>query len=104
MIEKIHLKIGNKDLGTIDIKKGITKRQETELIWAAILSTVILYHEGDTAEITFKGYSRRFKVKQPFVFHGFHDSKVYVTIPISLEALRGLGFISKPSLNRGKTK
>jgi len=94
MIEKIHLKIGNKDL---DLKEGLTKRQETEVVWDAILSTVILYHEGDAAEITFKEYSRRFKVKEPFVFHGFKDGKVYVTIPVTLETLRGLGFISKPT-------
>jgi len=94
MIDKIHLKIGNKDL---DLKEGLTKRQETELIWDAILSTVILYHEGDTAEIIFKEYSRRFKVKEPFVFHGFKNGKVYVTIPVTLETLRGLGFITKPT-------
>lgn len=94
-IEKIHVKIGDRDLGVIKVGKGLSDRQLAEMFWGSILSTEVIYHKGVTAQLSFDGYTVRFKVKKPFVFHGFKDDKVYVTIPVTLDTLKGLGFISK---------
>lgn len=42
-----------------------------------------------------EGLSKRFKVKKPFKIHGYGNHAIIVTIPATLETLRGLGFISK---------
>lgn len=42
-----------------------------------------------------KGVTNRFKVKKSFKVHGYGEHKIIVTIPATLETLRGLGFISK---------
>jgi len=100
-IDKIHIKIGDRDLGVIKVGKGLglSDKQLAEMFWNAVLSNVIVYHKGVTAQITVSTlggeYHVRFKVKQPFVFHGFKNNKVYVTIPVTLDTLKGLGFISK---------
>jgi len=93
-IKKIRVKVGDKEIGSIDMAEGLSEAQQEELLWNAILSTVIVYRKGQTAEISLGGaYKRKFIVKESFVFHGFRENKVLVTIPITLDTLKGLGFI-----------
>jgi len=58
-----------------------------------LLKTGILYEKGQTAQINFGHYQRRFKVKRTFVFHGLKNGEVIVTIPATLGTLKGLGII-----------
>lgn len=95
-VKEIRLKIGDKDLGTLDLEKGVSDEQMEEMRWNAILAGPIIYTKGVTARIHVGVLTRRFKVKKTFAFHGFKGDKVYVTVPITLSALKGLGFISKP--------
>lgn len=63
----------------------------------------IFYNPGQTAEIkTADGLSTRFRIKKAFTVHGFLEHKIVVTLPLTLETLKGLGFIS--SLKVDKTK
>lgn len=55
----------------------------------------IFYEPGESAQIRVgENFMRRFKVKKPFKVHGYRDGKVVVTLPLTLETLKGLGFIS----------
>ena len=92
-IDKISIVIGDKKLAAIDLEKGFSENEQEELIWNAILSTVILYKKGQIAQINFGDYKKRFRVKKSFVFHGFKSNKVIVTIPVTLDTMKGLGFI-----------
>lgn len=93
-IDTIRIKIGDRDLGVLKLGK-VSDKQLAEMFWNAVLSNVIVYHKGVTAQISFGDYTVRFKVKKPFVFHGVKDGRVYVTVPVTLDTLKGLGFISK---------
>jgi len=96
-IKKIRLTIGDKNLGTVDLEKGVSNKQVEEMLWNAVLGgTPIVYVKDTVAQINLgEGLRRRFKVRKSFVFHGSKGANVYVTIPITLDALKGLGFISK---------
>lgn len=96
-IKKIRLTIGDRNLGTIDLEKGVSNKQIEEMLWNAILGGApVVYAKGVTAQIHVgEGLKKRFKVKKSFIFHGSKGANVYVTIPITLDALKGLGFISK---------
>lgn len=60
------------------------------------LTESILYEKGQTCTLRIaEGITRTFKVEKPFKLHGFHKGQIVVTVPLTLETLKGLGFISK---------
>ena len=95
-IKKIELKIGDKSLGCLEVDKTSSAELE-KMKWMAILhSEPKIYSKGVIAAINVgKDYKETFKVKKTFALHGFAENRVYVTIPVTLETLKGLGFISK---------
>jgi len=93
---KIKVKVGDKNLGEIDIAKGLSEKEAEKMIIEAILAgEPIIYTKGMTATINFRDYSQSFKVKKTFAFHGFKETRIFVTIPVTLDTLKGLGFITK---------
>lgn len=97
-VKGIRIKVGDKVVGEMDVSN--VKPTEEE-VWSNILSSTVLYQKGSTSELIYNnGLKKRFKVEEPFVFHGFGKlnpgacfNEIYVTIPIALETLKGLGFI-----------
>lgn len=95
-IKRISVKIGDKPLGSIEIDKT-SKEELDKMKWMAILNAQpIVYSKGVIAQISSpSGFTQRFTVKEPFAFHGWTEHRVLVTIPVTLDTLKGLGFISK---------
>ena len=75
----------------------MSKEDSDELLLHAVLASEIFYRKGQTVELQVQqDLKKRVKIKKPFVFHGFKERQLYVTIPITLDTLKGLGFISTP--------
>lgn len=56
----------------------------------------ISYKEGETCRLKIAdGLVCSFKVLKPFKVHGSSKDKLVVTVPLTLDTLKGLGFISK---------
>lgn len=94
---KISIKVNDKDLGTVDLAKGLSEKEAEILTWQAILASEPIIYLKDMAALIeiAKGVKTRFNVKKAFAFHGYRDYKIFVTIPVTLDTLKGLGFITK---------
>ena len=94
---KISIKVNNKNLGTVDLTKGLSAKEAEILTWQAILAgEPIIYLKGMAASIRIaKDIETRFNVKKTFALQGYSDGKIIVTIPVTLDTLKGLGFITK---------
>jgi hypothetical protein len=91
-IKKVEVYIGEKTIGMIDVSK------DERALLLTILTNVdpLIYTKGQTASLRInKSYSKEFKVKKSFAVHGFREGQLFVTIPVSIETLRGLGFVGK---------
>ena len=94
---KISIKVNNKNLGTVDLTKGLSEKEAEILTWNAMLAgEPIIYLKGMAASIEIaKDFELKFNVKKTFALHGYRDYKIFVTIPVTLDTLKGLGFLTK---------
>jgi hypothetical protein len=96
MIKKIEIRVGGKTIGTIDVPKPGPLNDEKILLLAILANEPLVYTKGETASLRLgKNYSKEFKVKKPFAVHGFKGDQLFVTIPATIDTLRGLGFVGK---------
>jgi len=57
--------------------------------------SALFLEKGRVVNLCVGGFIARFKVQKSFKLDGFIQKReMYVTIPVSLETLKGLGFIS----------
>jgi hypothetical protein len=95
-VKKVEVCVGGKTIGTINVRKPGPLNQERMLLLAILTNEPLVYTKGETASIRLgKNYSKMFKVKKAFAVHGFKDNQLFVTIPITIDTLRGLGFVGK---------
>jgi hypothetical protein len=96
-IKKVEICAGGKTIGTIDVPKPSPMNQERMLLLAILATNVpLIYTKGETASLRLgKNYSKEFKVKKSFAIHGFKGDQLFVTIPATIDTLRGLGFVGK---------
>ena len=94
---KISIKVNNKNLGTVDPTKGLSEKEVEILTWNAMLAREpIIYLKGMAASIGIaKNIAMKFTVKKTFALQGYRDNKIIVAIPVTLDTLKGLGFITK---------
>jgi hypothetical protein len=93
---KIKINVGDKLVGEVELGKGLSDEEAEKMIWRAILAAEPpIYTKGMTVTIQFGDYRPTFKVKKMLVLHGVRGTNVLVTIPVTLDTLKGLGFITK---------
>lgn len=95
-IKKVEVCVGGKTIGTVDVQKPSPLNEERMLLLAILANEPLVYTKGQTASLRLgKDYSKTFKVNKSFAVHGFKDNQLFVTIPITIDTLRGLGFVGK---------
>lgn len=92
-VRGIKIMVGDKTLGTYDLGEVPSDK---ERMFTMLSVMPIVYQKGTIAQIKGEELTHTFQAEQTFAFHGMLDHKFIVTIPVSLETLRGLGFIKKP--------
>jgi len=93
-IKKIEISVNGKTIGTIGSQSSLN--EERMLLLAVLANEPLVYIKGQTASLKLgKDYSQTFKVKKSFAVHGFKDGQLIVTIPVTVDTLRGLGFVGK---------
>lgn len=84
--------IGDKSLGTFHVGEVPSEKKR---MFALLSAMPIVYQKGTIAQIKGEELTYTFQAEETFAFHGMLDRKFIVTIPISLETLKGLGIIKK---------
>lgn len=91
-VKKVEITIDGKTIGTVDVLKPSPLNKERMLLLAILTNEPLVYTKGETALLRL---GKEFKVKKAFAVHGFKDNQLFVTIPVTLDTLKGLGFIGK---------
>lgn len=95
-IKKVEISIGGKTIGTVDVQKPSSLNEERMLLLAILAGEPLVCTKGETASLRLgKNYWKEFKVKKTFAVHGFNGNQLFVTIPATIDTLRGLGFVGK---------
>lgn len=91
-VRGIKITVGDKTIGTFPVGEVPSER---ERMFAALSVTPMVCQKGQITEIKVDSLSYRFQATQTFAYHGMLDNQFVVTIPVSFETLRGLGFVKK---------